>query len=171
MNRFERYVDTLPDGTKNLYKAELESWNVENLEHAIKLAEKLDSAGSTDSEGWVFSEIAEGIAQSARFSLLQAIWSRAINSSLEGDFGLSETPAKDLLIKFDAHFSVSEKQLFFKEIAKTLGFHITNTIDEHSSDYDLPGWMLVELDQDGKPTGRNIGGLHESFLGFEEELQ
>jgi hypothetical protein len=29
---------------------------------------------------------------------------------------------------------------------------------------DCPGWELVETDPDGNPTGRAVGGLHESFL-------
>ena len=28
----------------------------------------------------------------------------------------------------------------------------------------LPGWLLIECDTEGGPTGRALGGLHESIL-------
>jgi len=33
---------------------------------------------------------------------------------------------------------------------------------------DAPGWKLMETTADGKETGRDVGGLHESLLEFEE---
>jgi hypothetical protein len=26
-----------------------------------------------------------------------------------------------------------------------------------------PGWLMMETDLDGNPTGREVGGLHENF--------
>jgi hypothetical protein len=28
---------------------------------------------------------------------------------------------------------------------------------------DCPGWLLMQTDPEGNPTGREVGGLHESF--------
>ncbi|MGW6577200.1 hypothetical protein ACWGAN_34195 [Streptomyces sp. NPDC054945] len=58
------------------------------------------------------------------------------------------------------------------EVALTIAFEsvasVLNVLDEgYASDPDdgsLPGWCLQETTSDGSPTGRSIGGLHESLL-------
>lgn len=167
-NRFRRYADSRPEGERDFYQQSLSSWDASTLKQALKMADRLGEAGCPEPEGWVFSEIAEGIPQSARFALLKAVWQRAIAPAVSGDFFL-EAPEQLLLDKATAVLTPKEKATLFLAIAKSLSFQIVNTLDEGWLSDKLPGWLVVEADADGASTGRALCGLHESIL--DDEFQ
>ena len=50
------------------------------------------------------------------------------------------------------------------EVALSIVQILDNEEDTESPE-PVPGWLLIECDTDGKPTGRVLNGLHESVLG------
>ena len=57
------------------------------------------------------------------------------------------------------------------QLAARAAFDVASAIvqlNENEEDIEapdpLPDWLLIECDGDGKPTGRVLGGLHESVL-------
>jgi hypothetical protein len=164
MNRFQRYVNERPSGERDFYQQWLDAWDQRTLAKAIAMAAKLEAAGCRQPEGWIFSELHEGIPQSARFALLQSLWERAIKPAVTNDFWLSGESNRSLLEKIDQALSLQEKQQLFSEVANSLTFHLLNTLDEGSHGEDLPGWSVVERSTEGRLTGRELGGLHESVF-------
>jgi len=164
MDRFRRYIAKCPEAERAFYQGILDSWDQAKLEKASHLATALEQSGCEEPEGWVFSEISEGIPQSARFALLQALWKRAIGPAIRGRLWLDKGQCADSLRKLEGTLSPGERHALFVEIAKALTFQIVNTIDEGSYNDKLPGWIVTEVGSSGAPTGRELAGLHESVL-------
>jgi hypothetical protein len=136
--------------------------------------------GVEDPEGWADSEIQEDFAQLARAILLRRLWPEVIDrfatalswidsaiSGREGDDALFTDARAALSAALAAGVSKEDlgkigRLVAFVTVADTL-----YRIDERADDDfdDGPGWMLIEIDQStGRPTGRDVGGLHESIL-------
>jgi hypothetical protein len=164
MNRFHDYISRRPEPERAFYQGILDSWDPPTRERADHLATVLQQSGCEDPEGWVFSEISEGIPQSARFALLRAVWERAIAPAVSGSFWLDHGTCSDSLRKLEAILSPEERATLFMEIAKALAFQVFNTIDEGMYNDELPGWTVTEVDRSGARTGRELIGLHESIL-------
>lgn len=122
----------------------------------------LRAAGAPDPEMWARSEVSEDIPQTAIFTFLRAVWRdldrwrdpRFVNGFLE-KHGLSDSEAA-------------------RRLVGEVGFQATLDavmVIDHGEYIDgpngLPGWVLVETDADCRPTGRQMVGLHESFLGVD----
>ncbi|MFN7572147.1 MAG: hypothetical protein ACK5TK_11955 [Betaproteobacteria bacterium] len=169
MNRFQQYVSERPVYEREFYQKLLDGWDEQKLARAIAMAGKLETAGCAHPEGWIFSEFSENIPQFARFALLKSLWERAITPAIENDFWLNSGAMREILKKVERVLSSDEKEQLFSEIGKALGFHMLNVLDEGIHSEELPGWSVIELSAEGEPTGREIGGLHESLM--EEEFQ
>jgi hypothetical protein len=55
-------------------------------------------------------------------------------------------------------------------IAYSTTFGLLCHLDEHydlEAPDDAPAWSLVEMTREGQPTGREVGGLHESLLSMD----
>jgi len=168
--RFQAFVDNLDGSIKERFQKKLNSWDSTKLSKANELANKLDNAGCIESESWVFSEIDENIAQSARFIFLKNLWDKVVNPSptlgLE-NLRLSNERCANSLKKLDSVLTLEEKEHLFKEFAIEMGWDFAHAIDEgYSYENDqLPSWALMEVDANtGELTGRGIDGLHESFM-------
>jgi hypothetical protein len=137
----------------------------------------LKEMGAKDAESWARSEISENIAQTARFNVLNRLnrecvihWSepRIFDRYAQYDDKWRETLAA-LLSE-----GVSEELLvqFAKFVARSTLFAALCTLDEGVEPFGpgqrAPGWSLRETDSDGALTGRDVGGLHESFDLFRE---
>ncbi|WP_405525950.1 hypothetical protein OG592_00915 [Streptomyces avidinii] len=132
---------------------------------ALALQERFAELGADEPQGWALSQLAEGIPQMARFLILRRLWSESINQ-WEEPSAIDAIPATHRLLASGADRSDIAKvarAVAFESIASVL-----NVLDEGCasdvSDDSLPGWRLQETTGDGSPTGRSLGGLHESLL-------
>jgi hypothetical protein len=140
----------------------------------------LERVGVDDPEVWADSEINEDFAQLARAILLRRLWPQVIDrfatdlswidfamSGREGDDALFTDASAALSAALAAGVSKEDLGKISRSVAFAAVADTLYRIDERA-DYDFddgPGWMLIEMDQStGRPTGRDVGGLHESIL-------
>jgi hypothetical protein len=130
---------------------------------AVSLAKRFKELGALDPEEWARSEISENIPQLARFMVLRALWREAISPWMDAS-ALSDVAAAQRLIEAgaDPHDVLLVARAGAYE-AVAAAVHILDGGDPHARESD-PGWHLVETDAECNPTGREIGGLHESLL-------
>jgi len=126
---------------------------------AESLRDTFARLAADEPEAWARSEIDENIAQLGRFIFLRAVWNEierwrdreAVSRFCEG--------ASDEAIEVAAR--VAARAAF--DVAAGIVQLIDDEQDLESSD-QWPGWLLIECSAEGKPTGRVLGGLHESLL-------
>ncbi|GAA2193736.1 hypothetical protein GCM10009848_54930 [Micromonospora lupini] len=130
---------------------------------AVSLAERFEELGAQDPEGWARSEISENIPQLARFMVLRALWREAISPWMDAS-ALSDVAAAQRLIEAGA--DPHDVLLVARAGAYEAVFAAVCILDEggdpNARESD-PGWHLIETDAECNPTGREIGGLHESL--------
>jgi hypothetical protein len=152
------------------------------------LVERLRVAGAPDPEEWARSEIGEHLAQLARYCFLKSLWPRIIDpwrdepdwidhyvttaesrpGSAFADAGL----ALQQLLGLGASREVIGRVA--RAIAYAVVFELLYHLDyggdpslEERFPDQFPGWALMERGSDGEPTGRDLGGLHESVLSMD----
>jgi hypothetical protein len=159
----------------------LDSLDAKTRLRAENLIETLRKLDATDAPMWVYSEIQEDIPQMARFLILRHLWQSLnrwvedsasyiprMNTEAEGNttdyFSGAGLALKRLLSSGGTYEDIGQ---IARWVAYEAMFEVLNVIDEghvDDADEDFPGWELIETDSDGVPTGRCVGGLHESFL-------
>lgn len=131
---------------------------------AVSLAKRFKELGAQDPEEWARSEISENIPQLARFMVLRALWREAISPWMDAS-ALSDVAAAQRLIDAgaDRHDVLLVARAGAYEAVAAAVHILDEGGDPDARESDL-GWHLVETDAECKPTGREIGGLHESLL-------
>ncbi len=162
MNRFTEFSARQHEAVRSFYANLVDQWDERTLQRAEAMAQSLERSGCPEPEGWVISEIAEGIPQMARFAVLRAILERAITPAVETEFDL-DGEAQELATKAYRALTIEERRKLHTAIAKSLCFQFLNVIDEGYFNESLPSWSVIEIGPDDQPTGRTIGGLHESI--------
>ena len=152
------------------------SWNewLETLpeperQSALGLRDRFAELGAGDPQSWARSEVSEGIAQLARFLFLRDFWHGTIDR-WRRPFELETTsPGRRLL-------EAGARREDLEQLARLVAFEAVhdamNRVDgggDRNAGDDLPGWELIEVGPGGRPTGRIIGGLHESILEFDPD--
>lgn len=149
---------------------------------ALELLDRFNALGAGDAELRVRSEIAEDIAQFARYLVLRSLWPDHIEpwarnagtwvgnvvkaAGSQPDDGFAEA-GRALGRVLAAGVSMTDLGAIARMIAYETAFGVLNHIDEGhdpAAGDDAPGWRLVETDADGAATGRPIIGLHEDIL-------
>jgi hypothetical protein len=126
---------------------------------AESLRDKFLCLGADEPERWARSEIGEKIPQLGRFVFLRAVW-REIERWRDPDAVANLVQgASDEAIEVAAR--TAARAAF--DVALSIVQMLDNQEDTESRE-PLPGWLLIECDTDGKPTGRVLNGLHESVL-------
>ncbi|MER7694809.1 hypothetical protein [Streptomyces sp. NPDC097610] len=134
--------------------------------HAARtLRDRFANLGADEPHVWAFSEATENIPQMARYLILRRFWAEGINRWKEPG-AIDAIPATHRLLASGAD------RAEIVQVARAAAFEtiasVLNILDEgDASDLDddsFPGWCLQETARDGSPTGRSIGGLHESLL-------
>jgi hypothetical protein len=157
------------------YDEWLRSLSAGDQKRARALTERFRSLGARDPESWARSEISEGIPQLARFLVLNTLKKHALDYwRLTGalDETAKEDKSVDAVLKQlrQSGFRDADIAAFAQKVAAITAWQVVHMLDEGcdvDADDKLPGWALEELDADGAPTGRRIGGLHESFYEFD----
>lgn len=136
------------------------------IERGYDLAERLKHLGAEDPEGWASSELAEDIAQEARWLVIRQV-REALTWTTEN---ISRVPEVKALL--EAGVDPELVLAAVREIGREAAFGVLDVVDsgyDPDAPEDAPGWVLLEvrLDDEGEfyPTGRDVGELHES-LGF-----
>lgn len=144
-----------------------------------ELEEVFRALGARNPAGWAQSQTAEGLPQLLRYLFLKQVWERLIQ---EGDSKwIEQEVARSLARPAEPYAGlgnalararaagVSDADL--TEIGRCLQaqalFSIGYLLD--GPDYSIEqlediDWGLFQTDDDGRPVGRKIGGLHESVL-------
>lgn len=145
---------------------------------------ELEKLGAPNAEQWVYSEMVEGIPQTARFLVLRRMWEHIdswkdlSNESIARYIAEAERhPAA-----YFADAGLSMKKMIqagitpdeIGSVARLAAYDATfgtlEVIDEccdPDANEDMPCWILMEADSECEPTGRQIGGLHEEILSMD----
>jgi hypothetical protein len=166
-DRFDAWIASLDDSQRQYYADELATWAIDQRSRGVDLANTLEKMGCLDPEGWAFSEVSENIAQVLRFAFLMGVRKEIEHNAKFGIDGLADdNPALAAVItKIQAAVSKDEMCAFLAAFGRQLTNDIMHMIDQGcSSSVVEPGsvWALLEVDDDCVPTGREVGGLHES---------
>jgi len=118
----------------------------------------------TDPVDLIKSEVVEDFPQLARFVLLRSLWRGAIDGwSVPGS--LDQLPAAQRLLAAGA-----EREDLLRLVRAVAYDAVFVTLDELDSGGDVnvsgveAGWVVMESNEDGSPTGRVLSGLHEDVL-------
>ena len=138
------------------------------ISRGYDLTERLRLLGAPDPEEWAASELEEDLAQEARWLAIRHVWPDAIDSWTADNVRL--VPAAQRAVAAGA--DPEDVARAMRAAAYDAAFAVLSRIDEGCDPLapeDAPGWELVEIRYDaagdGAPTGREVGGLHESLLG------
>ena len=133
-----------------------------------ELTERLRLAGARDPREWALSEVHEGIAQSARFLFLCGVWRRmhlyadaALSGELAGKLqrdGAGEDDLREFVQVALGHLAFDLLYFLDEPAGRTWP-----TQPERDVAADDRRWRLSEVEPDGRLTGRDVGGLHESW--------
>ncbi len=174
MNIIEKHLNN--SNSREYYKREVEKLDIEQKEKLEKLLQKMENAGAKNPLSWAMSEITEGIPQFGRFLMLKGL--NDITCDVEGNICLADDvdeyyendiyKMSDKIKKIIGETAFNE---FLKSYTKGVMWQVANLIDDGNyNQNNEPGWALSEVNNDGKTTGKFIGGLHESLNDFEEEV-
>ena len=174
-DEFVKTLEALVDESSNpkYYRHAVSQLDEGQRQRIRELANLLSSAGATDALSWAYSEVCEGIAQTARFLVLRELCAcaRDVGGALDGCDMDDARGLFDALLGAGADRGLLERLVL--AVAKSTVWHCVTTLDEGgygTSNAVAVGWALAETDAEGKLTGRLVGGLHESaqdkdFLG------
>ena len=137
----------------------LDSLDAPTRSRAESLRDTFARLGADEPDSWAHSEVDEDIAQLGRFVFLRAVW-REIERWRDRDsvVALCEEASDEAC---DVAARLAARAAF--DVALRIVELIDNEEDIESSG-QLPGWLLIECDTEGGPTGCALGGLHESIL-------
>lgn len=146
------------------WDAWLSTLPAETRDEAIALAELFEQRGAPDAQEWARSEIAENIAQMARFLILRKLWQDTVSPWMDPDSLQQMDPARRLLAA-GAH--PHDVLLVARAAAFDALVAVVELLDA-GIDWEVapdgPGWSLMETNAAGVPTGRAVSGLQESLL-------
>jgi hypothetical protein len=155
------------------YRYELSRLDEAQLQRLEELVVRMVKAGAAKPFHWAWSELREGIPQWARFMIISSMYRSAhdvegnADASVEFGPGTQETYS-DMI----AALGKEKVQQFLKAYSKGMLYNLLGVFDEGNTDHESDdSWMLVTYDCRQETTGKPIGGLHEDFLEFEQEME
>lgn len=130
---------------------------------AQRLRLQVDQLGRDDADEWVVEEVGEDHARPTRLLVVHHLWNRAI-TALEKDGELERLPAAQRLLAVGGQLQDIVQVMRVAAHEATLSTLLT--IDEGEDD-EAPdgsmGWRLMEVDPDGRFTGRDLDGLSDEL--------
>ena len=144
-----------------------------------RLADLFSRLGARDPGSWASSQVHEGINQLHRFLFLRQAWSNVVP---EADHGWMDAVMASAQADPDAPYAGVGAALqrllqagaarddladLVRGMQAQLLFSLCYLLEDPSleeAEVAGVGWALVETDENFEPTGRTIGGLHESVL-------
>ena len=130
---------------------------------AQRLRQQADQLGRPDAQQWAAEEVEEDRAQPTRLLVVHHLWDRAI-TAWEKPGELDRLPAAQRLLA--AGGQLRDIVAVMRAAAHEATLSTLLTIDEGEDD-EAPdgstGWRLMELDPDGRFTGRDLDGLSDEL--------
>jgi len=174
MSLIEKYIAS--SGDEKYYRKRVDQLDQNQQAKLEDLLRKLEKAGAKKPLDWALSDVEESIPQFARFLMLKRLFE--IIEDIEGNIGFAddvdenyESDIEEVCDQLKTAIGEEVLNKFLKSYTKGVMWQVINLIDEgnYNTNGD-PGWVLKEVSSEGKVTGKNVGGLHESFSDFEEEI-
>ncbi len=138
----------------------LDALDAPTRNRALRLHDRFRSLGVPDAEIWARSEVSEDLAQLATLLFLRAVWAR-IDRWNESD-AVEILPGVDELRR--AGVDTESLRAIARRVAYETALGVVVALDRvDADDFTEPGWVLMEADENGASTGRDLVGLHESF--------
>lgn len=138
-------------------------------ERHAQLTTAMLAAGCTAPKDWVHSEVSEDIPQFARFLLLRDVY-RAIDAVDErlAEARFDRPELQQTLQQLRDAVGNDALHELLHAYGHAVGNSFVMVLDQGPAAQreDTPGWMLMEVDAEGGPTGRRVDGLHEDYLDF-----
>jgi hypothetical protein len=150
---------------------------------ALDLVEQFKALGADDPESWARPEIDGNVAQLTRFLFLRTIWSTVVEewtrdpkrwveiatkAAVKGGEDPYYGEAGSALSRVLAvGVSMADIGSIARMVAWQTAFSVLYCIDEGSDPSEgasAAGWVLLETDASGNPTGRPLEGLHDELL-------
>jgi len=156
--------------------------SLQEKEQIVELTELFQKLGADEPESWAKSEVMENIPQLARFLFLRAAWKKIIPESdtswmdweIKYSIRKPNDPCAGIGLALNRLLELGASRDDITDIVrgmqyKTL-FDVCYLIDDLNE--DIPeigefGWVLHEIDKDGKLTGRIVQGMYESVLSMD----
>jgi hypothetical protein len=130
---------------------------------AQRLRLQADQLGRIDTDEWVAEEVEDDHAQPTRLLVVHHLWDRAITAR-EKPGELERLPAAQRLLA--AGGQLQDIVQVMRVAAHEASLSTLLTIDEGADD-EAPGgsmgWRLMEVDPDGRFTGRDLDGLSDEL--------
>ncbi|TCC65376.1 hypothetical protein E0H73_00010 [Kribbella pittospori] len=130
------------------------------------LVARMRELGADDPEGWAESELREDSPQEARWLVLRGIWRDIDGWTVDT---IAAVPAAQRAVAAGA--DPADVAQAMRSAAYEAAYGVLSRVDEGydpEAPTDAPGWSLVEIrfdeSDEGTPSGRVVGGLHESIL-------
>jgi hypothetical protein len=169
-------IKTILENSSNkiYYEQNISKFTDEQKNEFIDLVLRLDNAGAKNPLQWAYSETKEKIPQFGRFLVLKKLLE--IAKSVEDNVAMASDEDYEIEEQFlEIQKIVGEKKLkdWLISYSKGLVYNLLELFDEGNRDYekDRISWALVKTDEECEPTGQIIEGLHEDFIGFEDEIK
>jgi hypothetical protein len=148
-----------------------------------ELSEVFRDLGAADYEERARSEVEENTPRLATFLALRKMWRHAMpwTDDPSGWIEVVVEEADDPNAPFPDAGQALRRMLaagadpgdvltVARMVALETLFSAVRTVDDgrdHNAPDDTPGWLLMETDPEGEPTGRVVSGLHEEVLFLE----
>jgi hypothetical protein len=145
------------------------------------LVGRFEQLGASDPISQARSEVEDDLPQLARYVILHHLWTETIDpcrDDLAWIDNLIQDARRDPKGPFADAGQALERilaagakprdvGLLARFLAYEAAFSVIHTLDygyDPEREDELPGWALVERDESGQVTGREIDALHESLL-------
>lgn len=156
-----------------------------SIEEKIQIAEltKLfQKLGADDPESWARSEIMENIPQLARFLFLRSAWENVVpendtqwlDEEIENSKRHPNDPCSGIGKALQKILELGANREDIVDIVHGMQYrtlfgmcYLIDIMDEEVPEIGETGWVLHEIDKDGKLTGRIVQGMYESALSMD----
>jgi hypothetical protein len=151
-------------------------------EKIVELPKLFQKLGAEDPESWARSEIMKNIPQLARFLFLRAAWKNVvpeddtkwIDTEIENSERRPNDPCSGAGKALQNILSLGANREDIVNIVRGMQYqtlfglcYLIDVLDEDIPEIGELGWVLHEIDKDGKLTGRIVQGMYESALSMD----
>lgn len=166
-----KYVELAPN--RKFYEHHIPKLGEAEQEQLDLLVGQLAAAGARNPLPWAYSQATEGIPQLERFLVLKYLYLSALD--IEGNIDAGHDFDRQLGERYKEIADVvgnDKLQHLLLNYGKGMLYNLLGVIDEGNTDYESDvSWQLLQYDRGKEQFGRGIGGLHEDFMEFHDEIE
>jgi hypothetical protein len=151
-------------------------------EQIAQLTKLFQKFGAKNPESWARSEIMENIPQLARFLFLRAAWENVvpeddtkwIDEEIENSERRPNNPCAGIGKALQKILGLGANREDIVDIVRGMQYqtlfglcYLIDTMNEDIPEIGEFGWVLHEIDNNGRLTGRIVQGMYESALSMD----